>query len=281
MTSSRRSFLQKTATLAACGLAIPASHLVAAEPPRFGNFRMGMATYTLRSFPLDRAIEIMQSLGIETVDLNPRHLPHTSSDEVADAAKQKFADHNLKLLSYGVVGDFSKDYDKNERIFRFVKRIGARNITANPPEESLDSLEKLAAQYDIRIAIHNHGPGSGYDQVAEVLMAVKDRHPNMGACADLGHYLRSGEDPARCISLLGDRLYGVHLKDFDAPKKNSKGRVLGKGILDVPSVFKALKQVNFPTDACLSLEYEQNPKDPIEDIKECLEVAAAAARQAS
>ena len=281
MISSRRSFLHKTVALAGCGVALRASRVLAEEPRRFGQFRMGMASYTLRAFPLDRAIEIMQSLGIETVDLNPRHLAHTVSDEVTDSAKQKIKDHKLTLLSYGVVGDFSKDHEKNERIFKFVKRMGARNITANPPEDSLDSLEKLVAQYDIRIAIHNHGPGSGYDQVAEVLTAVKNRHRNMGACADLGHYLRSGEDPARCISLLGDRLYGVHLKDFDAPKKNAKGRILGKGILDVPSVFKALKQVNFPADACLSLEYEQNQKDPIADIKECLEAAAVAARQAS
>jgi inosose dehydratase len=281
MISSRRSFLHKTIALAGCAVALRASHVLAEEPRRFGQFRMGMASYTLRSFPLDRAIEIMQSLGIETVDLNPRHLAHTVSNEAADSAKQKIADHRLTLLSYGVVGDFSKDHEKNERIFKFVKRMGARNITANPPENSLDSLEKLVAQYDIRIAIHNHGPGSGYDQMAEVMTAVKNRHPNMGACADLGHYLRSGEDPARCISLLGDRLYGVHLKDFDAAKKDAKGRILGKGILDVSSVFKALKQVNFPADACLSLEYEQNPKDPIADIKQCLEVAAVAARQAS
>ena len=124
MNSSRRSFLQKAAALSACGFALPGTRLLAEEPRRFGNFRMGMATYTLRAFPLDRAIEIMQSLGIETVDLNPRHLAHATSDEGVDSAKQKIADHNLALLSYGVVGDFTKDHKKNEQIFKFVKRIG-------------------------------------------------------------------------------------------------------------------------------------------------------------
>ena len=272
----RRDFLRSAAALIACGFAPRAQ---GNERPRFGPFRVGLATYSLRAFPIDRAIELMQSLGIETVDLNPRHIPLTVDDQVIEQLGVNATAHQLTILSYGVLYTFTKDHSANKRIFDFAKKLGVRNITANPSEDSFDSLDKLVAEYDIRIAIHNHGPGSSFDKVAEVLTAIKNRHPNIGACADLGHYLRSGEDPARAIALLEGRLYGIHLKDFDAPRKEAKGRILGQGILDVPAVFRALKKANFPNDACLSLEYEESEKDPIADIKQCLEVAAEAASQ--
>ncbi|HKD36063.1 MAG TPA: TIM barrel protein, partial [Pirellulales bacterium] len=158
--------------------------------------------------------------------------------------------------------------------------LGNRNISADPSEDSFDSLEKLVAEYNVRIAIHNHGPGARYDKIADVLKAIKGRDPRIGACADLGHYIRSAEDPVKAIRLFGDRLYGVHLKDFAEPKKDAKGVILGRGQLDVIAVYKALKQVNFPADGALSLEYEENEKNPIADVKACVAVALDAAAKA-
>jgi len=112
-----------------------------------------------------------------------------------------------------------------------------------------------------------------------VLNAVKGHDPRIGACADLGHYIRSGEDPVQVIRLLGDRVFGIHLKDFAEKQDKTKGVILGKGHLDVEGVFRALKEVNFPADGCLSLEYEENPKDPIDEIRECLAIAKAAAKK--
>ena len=103
----------------------------------------------------------------------------------------------------------------------------------------------------------------------------------IGACADLGHYIRSAEDPVRVVNLLEGRLYGIHLKDFAEQQAKTKGVILGKGHLDVVGVFKALRKVNFPADGCLSLEYEENPKDPLADVKECLAVASQSAQKAA
>ena len=103
----------------------------------------------------------------------------------------------------------------------------------------------------------------------------------IGACADLGHYIRSAEDPVRAINLFEGRLYGIHLKDFAEQKSRTKGVILGKGHLDVVGVFKALRKVNFPADGCLSLEYEESPKDPVAEIRECLAVASEAAKQSA
>jgi sugar phosphate isomerase/epimerase len=268
---SRRHFL---ATLAAASTAPAFSRLALADESakRFGPFKMGMQSYSLRNFPLDKALDTMQALGIETVEFFGAHYNPGSNDEQISTMNQKLADHKLVALAHGVNG-FSKDHEANKRLFEFAKKAGVRNITCDPSEDSFDSLDQLVAEYDIRVAIHNHGPGARYDKVASVLNAVKNRHANIGACADLGHFIRTDEDPVRVINLLEGRLFGIHLKDFEAPRGNAKGCILGEGVLDVAAVFKALDKVKFPADACLALEYEENPNDPVAEIEKCLAAA--------
>jgi sugar phosphate isomerase/epimerase len=137
-------------------------------------------------------------------------------------------------------------------------------------------LDSLVKEFDIRIAIHNHGPTHRYNKALDVLKAIEKHDVRIGACADLGHYIRSGENPVDVIRLLKGRLYGVHLKDFAEMKDQTKGVILGKGHLDCLSVFEALDKTGFPADGALSLEYEENPKDPIADIRECYKVAKTA-----
>jgi len=103
--------------------------------------------------------------------------------------------------------------------------------------------------------------------------AIKDHDPRIGACVDCGHFLSSGEDPVRCILTLANRVHGVHLKDHAEFGKKSDNVVLGKGHLDVVALFKALRQIKFPADGALSLEYEANPDNPIDDMKTCLAIA--------
>jgi len=109
-----------------------------------------------------------------------------------------------------------------------------------------------------------------------VLRAIENRDERIGACADLGHYIRSAERPTEVIRLLQGRLYGIHLKDFAEMKKKTQGVILGQGHLDLRAVFAALKQVRFPADGALSLEYEEHPDNPLNDIRECVAAARAA-----
>jgi inosose dehydratase len=194
--------------------------------------------------------------------------------------KSKTQSLRIKIMGHGV-NPFTKDHAANRRWFEFAKKAGIRNLSADPSEDAFDSLDKLCEEYKIRIAIHNHGPNARYNKVSDVLTAIKGHHPLIGACADLGHYIRSAEDPVRVINLLEGRLYGIHLKDFAEQKAKTQGVILGKGHLDVEGVFRALRKVNFPADGCLSLEYEENPKDPLADVKECLAIASEAATKAA
>lgn len=277
-TWSRRHFLQVGAGLAA-GLRTRRAWTqdVSANDP-YGGFLIGLQTYTFRNFTADQSFEFAQQLGIQTVEMFDAHFPVKSTTaEIADR-RAKADKHGLQILAHGV-NPLTKDHEANRRYFEFAKAAGIRNLTADATEDSFDSLDKLVAEYDIRVAIHNHGPGARYDKVADVLNAVKGRHPHIGACADLGHYIRSAEDPVRVIHLLKGRLFGVHLKDFAEQQDKTHGVILGKGHLDVAAVFKALRAVDYPRDACLALEYEEKPENPLDDVKACLAAASDGARK--
>jgi sugar phosphate isomerase/epimerase len=240
---------------------------------------MGIQSYSLRAYPTDKALEHVQALGLHHVEFFDSHFPLSSSPDVIEAVKRKVRCMEIAMSAHGV-NHFSKDHDANKRIFEFASRAGIRNLSADPDPDSFESLDKLAGEYGVRIAIHNHGPGHRYDKIADVTKALRGHHKWIGACADLGHFIRSGEDPVKAIREIGDRLYGVHLKDFAEQKRDAKGVVLGKGHLDVVETFRALRQVRFPADGALSLEYEEKPEDPIQDLKECFAVASEAAQKA-
>ena len=279
---SRRRFFALSA-LSAAGASLFDLPLFGDEVPgpqrEYGWFPMGIQSYSLRHYPVDEALKHVQSLGLHHVEFFGAHFGEKESPDGIAAMRKKVRVLEIAMSAHGV-DHFSKDHEANRKIFEFANLAGIRNLSADPDPESFDSLEKLVQEFGIRIAIHNHGPGHRYGKVDDVLKAVKGRHKWIGACADLGHYIRSGEDPVKAIRELGDRLFGVHLKDFAEPKGEAKGVILGKGHLDVQATFRALRDVHFPADGALSLEYEENPENPLNDIKECLAVASAAAQKA-
>jgi sugar phosphate isomerase/epimerase len=282
---SRRRFLGTAGGALAGGLAgcfaCPGILRAADDADRYGGFPLGIQSYTLRAYAFDTAMQIIHDdLGLHFVELTGSHLPVAASDEQIQKTLAKVSSLGIKIDGHGVNG-FSKDHEANRRVFEFAKRAGIHTLSADPTEDAFDSLDKLVVEYDIRIAIHNHGPGARYDKVADVLTAIKGHHPYIGACADLGHYIRAGEDPVRVIHLLAGRLYGLHLKDYDEPKANARGVILGRGRLDVEGVFRALKKVEFPANGCLSLEYEESQNDPIDDVKQCLAACAEGAQKAT
>tara|TARA_B100000029_G_C17354041_1_gene880025 strand:- start:61 stop:954 length:894 start_codon:yes stop_codon:yes gene_type:complete len=294
MNMNRRSFLQGTLTAAAAAGAtwfdvpelfaksVKLSKARTASLKKYGGFPMGIQSYSLRAFGIDGqegALQKIDDLGLHWVEFFGRHYPITPDKQKIAAMNAKLAKHDMSVSAHGVNG-FGKNHEANERIFQFAKLAGIPNISANPSPDSFDSLDKLVAKYNVRIAIHNHGPGALYDKIEDGLKAVKGHDKRIGFCADLGHYIRSAEDPVEVIHKLGDRLYGIHLKDFAEQKKQAKGVIIGKGHLDVKGVFKALKKVRFPADGALSLEYEENAANPIPDIQECLAIAAEGAQKA-
>jgi sugar phosphate isomerase/epimerase len=244
--------------------------------PDYAWLPMGIQSYSLRGFSQAEAIEHTVKLGLHYIELFEGHCSTSSDPSQIEELKKQLRRGEIAPSAHGV-NRFTSDHDLNRKLFDFANRLGIRNLSADPDADAFDSLDRLVAEYGIRIAIHNHGPGHRYAKIADVKKAVSGHHRWIGACADLGHFIRSSEDPIEAIEALGDRLYGVHLKDFAEPKAKTQGVILGQGHLDVAGVFQALRKVRFPADGALSLEYEEKPENPIQDLERCLEVARDAA----
>lgn len=283
---SRRRFLALTSAAAAGATffdapqALHAADLLA-DDDKYGGWPIGVQSYSLRNFDFLEAVRHIEGMGVHYVEFYGKHLGLNASDDEIAEKKKVLASAKITLNAHGVNG-FSKDHAANRKVFEFAKKAGIRNITANPQKDSFDSLDKLVDEFDIRIAIHNHGPGALYDKADDTLNAVKDHDKRIGACVDTGHTIRSGESPVEVIEMLGDRVFALHIKD-DTHKgdKGSHNVVIGEANLDVVGVFKALKKIKFPADGSISLEYESNPANPIDDMKQCLVVASEAIKKAA
>ena len=271
---NRRRFLALTTAAAAGATIFDVPGILAADDP-YRGLPIGVQSFSLRNYNVVDAVRHIQGMGLHFVEFYSKHLnPNATAAQLAEN-RQLLERAKVTLSAHGV-NRFSKDHEANRKVFEFAKRAGIRNITANPTPDSFDSLDKLVAEYNIRIAIHNHGPGALYDSIDSVKKAVAGHHKLIGACVDTGHFIRSKEDPVKAVHELGPRVFGVHMKDEEKQEKKSHNVVIGSGHLDVLGLFKALKKVSFPADGSLSLEYEANPSNPIDDMKQCLAVAREA-----
>lgn len=273
----RRDFLS-AAAFATASFAAPAilrANRRAEDADPYGGFPMGIQSYTLRNFNRAEALRHIEGLKIHFVELFQAHFATDSNDEQIKELQAQLDRARLKISAHGV-NAFSKDHEANRKLFEFAKRANFKTITADPAPDSFDSLDKLCEEYQIRIAIHNHGPGHRYDKLGDVQNAVKDRHKLIGACIDTGHVLRSDEDPVKWAAELGPRVFGLHIKDVKERKSQTHDVVIGTAHLDLVGLFKTLRKIKFPADGSMSLEYESNPQNPIDDVKQCLTAAAAA-----
>jgi inosose dehydratase len=264
---TRRSFLATTAGAVALA---PLGRLASAASAN--NLNLGLQLYSLRTYKVDEALKHARDLGFTFVEFYSGMYPLDADAAAIAAMNKKLADLGLTISAHGV-NRFTNDAGANRKIFEFAKAAGIRTLGADPDPDSFASLDELVKEFDVRVAIHNHGPTHRYNKAIDVLQAVEKYDARIGACADLGHYLRSGERPVEVIRLLKGRLYGIHLKDFAEMQDKTKGVILGKGHINVPAVMGALVAADFPADGALSIEYEENPQSPLADIKACEQAA--------
>lgn len=271
MSFNRREFLQASA--AGLATAALARTVGAADKDPYLGFKMGIQSYSLREFKVEAALEHTKALGLKCWESFSSHLPITSVPKQIEAHKELLAKYGVTLISYGVLG-----FDENENAarekFEFAKAMGIKSLSADPKPDkaTFDLLDKLVAEYDVAIAIHNHGPGHRYNKISDVEKVVKDRHAKIGACVDTGHYLRSDEDPVEAVQRLGKRVFGCHVKDVKTTeidgRKQKQFKIAGEGDLNIVGLLKALKALDY--QYCLALEYEENAKNPLPDIEACL-----------
>ena len=279
-TYSRRRFIAAAAAFTG-GASVRACLAEAVKPKPAFQVTIGLQSYSFGLPDLHATIEQAAQLGFRGIEISRRHLSHEANSADIARIKRELDDAGLELTAHGV-NAFTSDHEENRKVFEFAQALGVVNVSANPTRDAFDSLDKLVEEYGIRVAIHNHGPMASYDKVVDTLDAIRDHHANIGACADLGHYLRSGEDPVVAIRLLGGRLYGVHLKDYAKHAAATRESVvLGRGLLDLGGVFRALRQVGFPADGAVSIEYETDSATRVQDVMDCLTAAKSSAAKLS
>lgn len=222
---------------------------------------MGAQSYSFRKFSFEDSIQCLKNLGLRDMEFCGAHFPCDATHERFDYVKQTIARAGIRVPCYGVEG-FGGDAAANRRKFEFAKALGVQVLTADPAPEAFDDLEVLCGEFNVRIAIHNHGPGARYDKVDDTLRAVAGRSALIGACVDTGHSIRSGEKPHEVIKALGSRVISLHLKDW---VHGGKEQIIGEGDMDLAAVARELKAIRFAGP--IMMEYEESPDNPVPDMK--------------
>jgi sugar phosphate isomerase/epimerase len=277
---TRRTLLQ-TGALAAAANLLPASEAQAQQhaqsyapatlkPPTPDvdlPVRLGIASYTFRNFPdPTQLIDFMHQLKTPLLNLKDVHLPMKPLDQVA-AKAAAYRAAGFVLTAAGNI-TFDKDDDADIRPkFEYLKAAGIPIAVCAPTHQNLPRLEKFVKEYNIKLAIHNHGPeDKNFPSPFDVLAAVKNLDPRIGLCMDLGHSLRAGADVVAAIHAAGPRLYDIHIKDLaDASAKESQVAV-GEGVMPVRAIFQALIDTHYAGN--VDLEYEIHADNPMPGVVE-------------
>lgn len=236
------------------------------QPPPT-SLQLGVASYSLRNFPRDRAIEMVKALGTPYVNFKSVHLPFELSAEQLAAARREIEAAGLVIVGGGVI-TFDDDTDAGvQRYFAYAKAAGMPLITAHAPATTLPRLERFAKQYDIKVAIHNHGPeDKNFPSPYDALKHITSMDPRMGLCIDVGHTVRTGTDVVRAIADAGPRLLDMHMKDLrDLTAKGSQC-IVGEGAIPIAGIFRQLETMGYR--GYVNLEYEIDADAPLPGMKQ-------------
>ncbi len=255
--TTRRGFLSAAGLAGLAAAAKPASARI--EPAPWG-IKLGVASYSLRKFSRPEAIEMLKILQTPWLSVKDVHLPYPSTPAQLKEARKEFEAAGLKIMSAGNI-DMNKAEtgadrpDAIRRAFEYARNAGIPMLVCAPTHDNIKTVEGMVKEYDIRIAIHNHGPEDKHFPTPQsVLEAVRNLDPRCGLCLDAGHAVRAGSDILKSINEAGSRLFDMHVKDLrDLEKKDSQCDA-GDGEIPFPAIFKELKTVNY--QGCVNLEYE-------------------------
>ena len=269
--SDRRQFLTaagwfaSSAAFAACGGQTARAATSPSAEDQELPFTLGLASYTTREFTLTETLAMAHRLELDQICLKSFHLPLDASPEAIREAATEVKNAGIQLYGGGVIT--MRDEAQAEAAFRYARAAGMQTIVGVPMPEILQRVDALVKEYDIAVAIHNHGPGDKvYPTPASAYEKIKNLDPRIGLCMDIGHTARIGEDPVRDAIRFKDRLLDVHLKDVSAAAAEGKTVEIGRGVLDIPAFLQTLLDIKFSRVA--SFEYEKDGKDPLPGLAE-------------
>ncbi|MEX2230644.1 MAG: sugar phosphate isomerase/epimerase [Cyclobacteriaceae bacterium] len=227
--------------------------------------KLGLASYTLRKFSLEEVIKISQRLGLSSVALKSMHMPLESSADDIKKMAAKIRSAGLGLYGAGVI--YMKTAQEVESAFNYAANAGLEMIIGVPNHDLLPLVNEKVKKHNIKVAIHNHGPGDDlYSSPDDVFAQIKSLDKRIGLCIDIGHVKRIGQDPVAMIEKYKDRLYDMHMKDVNKAEAEGTPVEIGRGIIDIPNVIKTLKKINY--QGYVAFEYEKDGDDPVIGLAE-------------
>ena len=269
----RRQFLATAAGAAAWTTVRPmpgaqASAVAVDRVDRPSRLKLGVASYSFREFTLDQALDMARTLGVKHMTFKDVHVPRTDPPEVTRGLRAKIEAAGITIMGGGTI-TIPNDEAQIGREFEYAKNAGFPLIFISPDPAALDAIERAAKAYDIRAAIHNHGPeDKRWPRPQDAYAAVKSRDKRLGLCIDVGHTRRTGTDPVQACRECRDRLYDMHVKDLIVPTDERTETEVGRGAIDFPALFRTLIDIGYTGQ--VGLEYEINPKNPLPGMIESM-----------
>ncbi len=258
--------------LLVAGVCVCLAGLTSAEE----QWRLGTQAYSFNRFTFYEAVAKTKSAGLEYIEAYPgqklsdetgdARLDHNMSPALRLQVKQMLKDQGVKLVNYGVVS-LPNNEAECRKVFNFAGEMGIETIVSEPPEDAIALIDKLCQEYKIGMAIHNHPEPSHYWNPDTVMRVCKGRSQWIGACADTGHWTRSGIDPVEAVKKLGraGRIRSLHFKDLNEfGNKGAHDVIWGTGKSKVGAVLAELAWQKF--DGVFSIEYEHNWLNSLPEI---------------
>ncbi len=266
--TNRRKFL-KAAGIGIAAATVPglANASVSQSEKKIGkiDFDLGVASYSVRKFSQEEALDMTLRCGMKRICFKSMHLPLDSDKKTIKKAVALCKEKGVALYGGGVI--YMKTKEDVDQAFDYAKTAGMEMIVGVPNHELLEYVEGKVKESDIKLGIHNHGPGDKlYPSAESAYNLIKDMDKRMGLCIDIGHTKRINRDPEQDVKDFFDRVFDVHIKDVTKAEKNGKTCIIGRGIIDFPSFLEAVVRLGY--NGTLALEYEAEGDDPLPGMME-------------
>lgn len=276
--------LRPVLSVAACVAALSTAPLSAGPIPdecKTGGFAVGCQAWSFNRFSVLEAIDKTAEAGGKIIEFYPGQkfspeqpdvrFDHNVGDDIVAQVNSRLAQRNLKAVNYGVVS-IPSDEPGARKVFEFAKKLGLYAVTTESVD-ALDTIEKLAKEFDLKVGIHNHPrrPNDPNYKVWDpnyVLSVVTNRDARIGSCADTGHWVRSGLEPVECLKILKGRIISSHLKDLNEKSSRAHDVPYGGGVSDIPGILDELKRQGFVGN--ISVEYEYDWEKNVAAVAQCI-----------
>ncbi len=267
--ASRRNFIRNTTFSLTAATFLPLINKGASldfdGPESSKDLPVGIADYTFVNFDIPQSIQMMQRVDVHNMSIKDFHLPINSTKEKIDEVVKQYQNAGISIYGVGVI--YMKTREAVDQAFDYAKNVGVSIIIGVPNHDLIDYSEEKVKAYNIKLAIHNHGPEDKlYPGPDVAYQLIKNRDARMGLCLDIGHAQRAGVDPAKAVLQYGKRIFDLHIKDVTKAENDGKAIEAGRGIINFQALVKALRKIKYPGHC--SVEFEKDMKDPLPGIAE-------------